>query len=281
MKNPHFGDLFLIKIRYMNTIKPILEGIYNNVEQRRTCIPLFRSSPGLGKTMLVHQFAKEKGVKLVTFIASQRLPNEISGIALPIQGKEEMSFFDFNTLLEMKDGDILFFDEVLNANPMVLNACLNLLEDRRTISGRKLADIMIVAAGNPQGATVMTPQQKERFIFYDVNYNEKAWGNYMYDKYAAIPKEIITQLSVLIKNENFHNSTVNYFTPRSIDKAIGMMINETPTPYKSSLYPILSTTIENTLEDSILPDGYEWKKNEKISWLNLQKHLINDKANSK
>lgn len=258
----------------MNTINEVLESIYKDSNLRRTCIPLFRSNPGYGKSQMISQFAKKKGVNLVTFIASQRLPNEISGIALPKQDKEEMSFFDYDTLLNMKDGDILFFDEVLNSIPMVLNACLNLLEDRRTISGRKLADIMIIAAGNPQGATIMTPQQKERFIFYDVKFNRNIWGKYMYEKYTAIPESILLDLSDLISKESFTNSNVNYFTPRSVDKAVEMIIKNANTPYKTTIEPILNVLIENTKEDAKLKSGYIWKKNEKISWLDLQKHLL-------
>lgn len=66
----------------MKHIRGILEGIYNNEEERRTVVPLFIGNPGLGKTAMISKFAKDKGVKLVELITSQMSPFEISGIAM-------------------------------------------------------------------------------------------------------------------------------------------------------------------------------------------------------
>ena len=46
----------------------------------------------------------------------------------------------------------------------------------------------------------------------------------MYEKYTAIPESILSDLSDLISKESFTNSNVNYFTPRSVDKAVEMII---------------------------------------------------------
>ena len=54
-------------------------------------------------------------------------------------------------ILKLKDGDILFFDELPNGNINTLNACLTFIESRITAAGRKLPNIMIVGAGNYQG----------------------------------------------------------------------------------------------------------------------------------
>ena len=35
-----------------------------------------------------------------------------------------MTYFDYDMFCNLKDGDIIFFDELLNANPMVLNASI-------------------------------------------------------------------------------------------------------------------------------------------------------------
>lgn len=261
----------------MNKIRNVLEKIYNDRDLRKTCIPLFLGNPGLGKTKIIEQFANEKGVQLLEVIASQLMPHEISGIAIPNQETKLMSYFDFDRFLTLKDGDILFFDELLNANPMVLNACLTLLENRRMISGKPLANIMIVAAANKQGATILTPQIKERFIFYDVKFHDKLWAEYMYKKYNIID-ECLVDLVTLIKNENFENSRVNYFTPRSIDKAISMMIREVETPYEKDLNPILNKLMTNTSPKNLKIGDLEWLKDEKISWLTFARatHKAND-----
>lgn len=66
----------------MKKIQAILEGIYSNDSLRKTIVPLFIGNPGLGKTIVIQEFAKEKGVKLVELITSQMSPFEISGIAM-------------------------------------------------------------------------------------------------------------------------------------------------------------------------------------------------------
>jgi len=259
----------------MKTIKKIINKIYNNPELRNTCIPLFLGNPGGGKTSIIKQFAKEKGVKCLDIIASQLMPHEISGLAMPSKTEEKMTYFDYDMFCNLEDGDIIFFDELLNANPMVLNACLTVLENRTLISGRKLPNVMIVAAANPQGASILTPQIKERFIWYDIKFDSELWKEYM-SKYL-ITDEIFTQLCSLINNETFINNNKNYNTPRSIEKAINMLINDVPTPYEKQVKPILNTLITNESENDIKIGEYELKKKKKISWLKLQKLIKNEK----
>lgn len=257
----------------MNEIKDVLEKIYKDEELRETCIPLFLSNPGMGKTEIIKNFAKEIGVKCLTEIASTKMPHEFSGIAIPDHDKKRMTFFDYDALLDLKDGDILFLDELLNTNPMILNAFLTVLEDRTLPSGKKLAKIMIVAAANPQGATIITPQIKERFIWYDIKFNKLSWKSYL--ARFLITDEIFEQLCVLVMSESFNSSEKNYFTPRSIVKAIKMMIADVNTPYDAKLKPILNNLIENTSKKDIVIGKYIFGKNEKISWLKLQKIIKN------
>jgi len=251
----------------MKKIQAILEGIYNNDSLRKTIVPLFIGKTGLGKTVVIEQFAKDKGVKLVQLITSQRNPFEISGLGMPDKDTKRMSFWDFDTLLDMKDGDILFFDELLNGNPVVLNACLTLLEGRQMISGKKLPNIMIVAAANPEGMMPLTPQIKERFVWYNTTFDSQMWTDYMFKKYMLI-KPIANKLVTLIQNEDFTSN--NFNTPRSIDKAVNMIINDVSTPYETVVKPILNTLIENKANKTVKLEGdKELVANEQILWLDL------------
>jgi hypothetical protein len=273
----------------MEDIKKILKGIYDNLELRKTIVPLFIGNPGISKSIQIREFAKEKGVKLIPFVTSQRNPFEISGLAMPDKEEKKMSFWDFDTLLSMKDGDILFFDEVFNGNPTVLNACLTILEEREMISGKKLPDIMIVAAANPQGMVPLTPQIKERFVWYKFNFPKESWKNYMKNKYK-MPATVSNKLCTLIKEEDF-KKTENYLSARSIDKAVNMIINHVPTPYKDLLNPILETLVTNKLKEPIkLSEDKNLEVGESISWLEMirinknidiseqeEKHIVGEK----
>ncbi len=259
----------------MRKIYEVLEGVYNNDSLRRTIVPLFIGDPGLGKTVIIQDFAREKGVKLVELITSQMSPFEVSGIAIPNKTTKKMSYYNFDKLEELKDGDILFFDELLNGNPVVLNACLTMLEQRKFISGKPLPDIMVVAAANPQGMTPLTPQIKERFVWYEVKFDIELWKNYMFKKYGMI-KQISAKLINLIQSEDF--TTNNFFTPRSIDKAVNMIIHGIPTPYEGAIKPILKTFIENKTDNKVELKDIERDEllpNEKISWLDLIRIKMN------
>lgn len=253
----------------MNRVKDILEKVYSDEILRQMIVPLFIGDPGLGKTVIIQEFAKEKGAKLVELITSQMSPFEISGIAMPDKDTKKMTYFNFDKLEELKDGDILFFDELLNGNPVVLNACLTILEQRKFISGKPLPKLMIVAAANPQGMTPITPQIKERFVWYEVKFDRQMWIGYMQERYSITPK-IGQKLAYLIENESFEGH--NFKTPRSIDKAVNMIINDVSTPYVDFVKPILEEMIENPFEETVkLPDGKELAPGEMISWLDIIK----------
>jgi hypothetical protein len=203
-------------------MKDILEIAYKN---RGTIVPAFISNPGLGKTSIINEFANEKQVKVVEIITSQIMPTEISGIAMPVNETGRMQIYDFDRLLSLEDGDILFFDELLNGNQMVLNACLTLIESRIMISGKKLPDIMICAAGNPQDACRISPQIKQRFLWVDCSFDDKMFQTYLENKYSIkMPKDLYQEIVECISSEEFDVLCSNYITPRSIDKyfSIGM-----------------------------------------------------------
>lgn len=251
----------------MTELLEVLEKVYTNDSLRKSIVPLFIGNPGLGKSVIVKEFAESKGVKLVELITSQMSPFEISGIAMPCKETQKMVYYNFDKLESLKDGDILFFDELLNGNPIVLNACLTILEQRKLISGKALPNILICAAANPQGMSPLTPQIKERFVWYDIKFSRSSWRNYMTNKYN-MTSSICSKLSNLIVSETFTGN--NFYTPRSIDKAVNMIINHVPTPYHNILFPILSEPIKNPFneivklneEESLLPD-------QMIPWIQL------------
>ena len=253
----------------MKDIKTVLEKTYSTPSLRRTIVPLFIGNPGLGKTVLIEEFAREKGVQIVELITSQMSPFEISGICIPSHTKERMVYYDFDRLADLKDGDILFFDELLNGNPVVLNACLTILEQRRFISGKPLPDIMIVAAANPQGMVPITPQIKERFVWYNVEFNLAMWKDYMKNKYK-MPSSIVNKLGKHIKDELFKEN--NFFTPRSIDKAVNMYLHSVPSPYNESIGVALNELVKNPFNETIgLPNGLNLFPDEMVPWAELAK----------
>lgn len=251
----------------MKEIPKILDKVYENHSLRKSIVPLFIGNPGLGKTVMIQEFADSKGAKLVELITSQMSPFEISGIAMPDKEDKKMKYYNFDKLEDLKDGDILFFDELLNGNPVVLNACLTILEQRKFISGKPLPNIMIVAAANPQGMSPLTPQIKERFVWYDVKFNKSMWIDYMNNRYS-LPKNMGNMLANMIQKEDF--KTNNFMSARSVDKAVNMMINKVYTPYEKRLKDVLTQTITNPFKEEVqLTKKKVLAPDEMISWLEL------------
>jgi hypothetical protein len=249
-------------------INEILELTYNNPILRRTTVPLLMSSPGMGKTTIVKQFAKSKGVNLVKITLSQRMPNEVISMMMPNSKTGKLEIFDSLEISMLKSGDILFFDEVFNGSlKQSLDAVLNFTEDRITPSGKIIDGIMIIAASNPQGLINLTPQIKERFIRYDLKFNSEEFQAYLKEKYG-IPEIISINLCNLINKEKFEHDSWNYITPRSIEKALNQIGCDLQSPYDDMLLPFLNEKIT-------LPEDKSFgKKGEEIEFLKILKFII-------
>lgn len=255
-------------------ILEILTKTYNNPILRKTTVPLLMSSPGIGKTNITEDFVKEfiesKGNKMVTMVLPNLMPNECVGGVYPNEKTKMWEFYDSEKLASLNAGDCLFLDEVFNGTlKQTLDAMLNVLGQRRLGSGKKMADVMIVAASNPQGLINLTPQIKERFIMYDLKFNTEEYQEYLKDKYG-MPEVVSKNLSILIGKEKFESGSWNYMTGRSLEKAINQIGCDLQSPYDDVLLPFLKHEI--VLENSYSDLNY--KKGDKIEYLTVLKTII-------
>ena len=271
-------EKFLEKYKQIKTNKQsmekqmleVLNKTYDNLHLRRTTVPLFMSSPGIGKTSIIQKFAKDRGVQMKKVTLSQRMPNEVVGGMMPDIASKTWETYDSSELQTLKDGDILFFDEVFNGTlKQTLDALLNLLEDRTLPTGKKLADVMIVAASNPQGLINLTPQIKQRFEREDLKFNSEEFQAYLKNKYG-MPESISSHICTLINKEKFESNEWNFVTPRSVEKAINKIGCELKSNYDDVLRPYLTKTIESPMDISKL----NVKKGDQVEYVNILKLLI-------
>ena len=174
------------------------------------------SDPGLSKTSQCKQWCEEHGRQYFEFITSQRMPSEISGMAMPDTDTKRMKIYDFDYLLDMKDGDVLAFDEFTNGNIMTLNACLTLIQERNMMSGRKLPSILIVAMGNPQGKCDMLPQTKQRFLWLDVKFDGDTWCDWIKKELNVVPTLKLIDIIKSTYRRGFDVQDYNYMTARTV-----------------------------------------------------------------
>lgn len=190
-------------------VKPILEEMYGS---RSEMVPCFIGAPGIGKTQGLYEFAKEKGVKVVTFILSNTVPSEVSGMRMPDSDTKLMAVFDDVRMSSLEDGDILFFDEFLEAPEMLWSACLTLIQDRIMASGRKLPDVFIVAASNQVASPkIIEASVRDRFQFIELRWDAYHWRSWFKDKYGVDPQPICP----FIQEDS---DQYNILTPRRVTK---------------------------------------------------------------
>lgn len=185
-------------------------------------VPCMIGPVGIGKTDALHQHAKNVGARnVVTIIVSQILPNEVSGITMPDGDTKSMEIYDHYKLGHLQDGDILFFDELLEGDQMVMSACLTLIESRMLMSGRKLPRIQIVAACNPTiQPNMLKPSIRQRFLFRKFELDKKGSAEYLNRKFGINAEELVRDL---VENGDEYN----FLSPRSLTKMI-QWVNDTP-----------------------------------------------------
>lgn len=186
------------------------------VDRRRgDIVPCLLGAPGIGKTEGIEEFARTHGRNVVHIIASQILPTEVSGMTMPNQETHSMDVFDHARLSHMRDGDVLFLDELLKGQQQVLSACLTLVQERRLMSGTHLPDVIIVAAANPLASAKMLPEEiKQRFLFVDVEFDEASWCNYMRERGVPHPERLTGRLMT----DSDWGADWNTLTPRTATK---------------------------------------------------------------
>lgn len=165
-----------------------------NAVQARQCIidaikvglvPILRGSPGMGKSALVKDIAREFNLKVIDLRLSQCEPTDLLGFPKIFEesGKAShvpMDYFPLegDLLPEGKDGWLIFLDELPNAEPAPQKAAYKLLE--RLINNTPLhSKVAIVAAGNlmTDNAFVeeMSTALKSRMIHYEMQIDHLAW----------------------------------------------------------------------------------------------------------
>ena len=124
-------------------------------------VPIIWGDPGIGKTAMVEQLAKDANRELFVVIGSTMEPTDIAGLPIPQEGEDGsiQSRFtdpDFLAFVRKHKGNvILLFDEFLSTPPVVQNSLLTAIQSRRLPGGRFLPDnVWMILASNPMEQTL-------------------------------------------------------------------------------------------------------------------------------
>lgn len=188
---------------------------------------------GIGKSAIVEEYALDNKLKVLVFSLATEMPEAMGGI--PHATATEKAVEYFTRLLDERlaplfktkgKGYILFFDEMNQALPEVLNACYSICHpdpSKRHWCGHSLEFAQIVGAGNLSDGTdgtvylndIPTPLHN-RFNIFEMKSNRKDTKDYLKKKYKNIP-QVAKYIDVLL-DENI--------PPRDIDGILEVLAYE-------------------------------------------------------
>lgn len=181
---------------------------------RSQIVPCLVGPPGIGKTAAVMEHASHHGSNVIKIVASRCVPSETVGMTMPDHKQRSMTIYNSMQLSSLRDGDILFLDELLEADQFVLSTLLTVIESREMADGTPLPDIQIIAATND----TIPPEQlkgniRQRFMFQRFKVDSTQTKDYI-KKMTGLDLSSLDTTNALVSGGNDYN----FLTPRSLTK---------------------------------------------------------------
>lgn len=178
-------------------------------------VPFVRSSPGMGKSAMFREIAKELNLVFLDFRASEMDPTEVKGFPFvnKITNKASYAPTDLipikgDTIPEGKKGWLLLCDELISAPPATQAAMYRLILDRKVGDKDIHPNVIIGAAGNldTDNAVVeeMSTALKSRMATFYLKSSFRDWMGWASSN--NINKFVMSYL-------NFKKSALNNFNP--------------------------------------------------------------------
>ena len=199
-------------------------------------IPVFVwGSPGIGKSSIIKQIAKDKGLEFVDLRLSLLDPTDLKGIPFFDKDNHEAVWASPNFLpKEPNSKGILFLDEINTAPPSVQASAYQLVLDRKVGDYELPKGWSIVAAGNHESdrgvVYRMPPPLANRFVHLNMEVSFEDWKSWAYN--SGIDSSIIAFLHYDSSRLFDFDPTANqksFPTPRSweyVDKILASKIDE-------------------------------------------------------
>ena len=188
--------------------------------------PLFLwGPPGVGKSEVVADIAKELGGYMIDLRLSQMEPTDLRGIPFFNKNNEKM---DWAPPIDLPDEElaaqypvvVLFLDEMNSSAPAVQAAAYQLILNRRIGKYHLPKNVVIVAAGNrdsDKGVTYRMPSPlANRFVHLEVRPDFPSWQNWAVKN--KIHPDVVGYLSFAKADMFDHDPRSNsrsFATPRS------------------------------------------------------------------
>lgn len=231
----------------MNQFEQMVQFLDLSWPARDQVVPCLVGPPGIGKTAAVELHAKAHGCgKVVKIVASRCVPSETVGMTMPDNEARAMTIYNSMQLASLEDGDILFLDELLEAEQFVLSTLLTVIESREMADGRPLPDIQIIAATND----TIPPEQlrsniRQRFMFKRFSVDKAQTHDYILERTGMdLPDKVLASLTDSGRDYNI-------LTPRSLTK-LCLWVDATPEDRLSDVANLINDIWKTTIGTSIV-----------------------------
>ena len=235
------------------------------IDTLKVCIaakqPVFLwGPPGVGKSDVVAQIARELGYKLIDIRAVLLDPVDLRGLPRIENGESVWSTPAF--LPKGKGKYLVFLDELNAAPPLVQAACYQLVLDRKIGEYELPKDAVVVAAGNREGDRAVTSRMPSplanRFVHLDFDVDVDDWIRW------GLSNGVRTEVLAF---QRFRPALLHQFDPQKNEKAF-------PTPrsvtFLSRLMDASNGDIDYDLAKGVVGEGYA---SEFIGFLKIFKSL--------
>ena len=183
-------------------------------------VPMLTSSPGLGKSSIAAEIAKEAKLKLIDIRLAQCDPTDLNGFPTVNSETNKSSYLPMDTfpiegdpLPEGYSGWLMLFDEITSATLAVQGASYKIIHDRMINQFKLHSSVALMAAGNltTDRAVVnrISTALQSRMIHFEMEADTSHWSEW------AGQTEIDHRVQSFI---NFKPNSLHMFDPDHNDK---------------------------------------------------------------
>lgn len=149
----------------------------------RSIVPMLESVPGIGKTSIVSEIAKETGARLITVRLSDREPTDVTGWHVPNIDNTGMIHIRPDWLPTGDEGPvIIFFDEISQGSTAAQNTVAQCVNERKVGAKPVPNNTHFICAGNATkdraGTNHMPTHLRDRLTWIEVEANAEDTCNY-------------------------------------------------------------------------------------------------------
>lgn len=182
-------------------------------------VPMLTSSPGLGKSDIIRQIAKDQNLKVIDVRLAQSDPTDMNGFPFPNKDIGKAEYMPMDTFPIESDpipknysGWLLFLDEMNSGNKATQAAAYKLILDRMVGKHHLHKNVAIVAAGNlvtdKAIVNTLSTAMQSRLIHLQLGVDTKAWFSW------AIKNQIDHRIISYLK---FKPEALHMFDPNHND----------------------------------------------------------------